>query len=66
MTKINKIFTESMPELSAEDAARLDIVKNEQGDPNCRGGTERRAQPTVLMRTKSNGRSQRFGMRKCG
>lgn len=33
MTKINKIFTESMPELSAEDAARLDIVKNVRTTP---------------------------------
>jgi cytochrome c oxidase subunit 6b len=33
MTKINKIFTESMPELSAEDAAKLDVVKNVRTTP---------------------------------
>ena len=33
MSNINKLFTESMPDLSAEDAARLDIVKNVRTTP---------------------------------
>jgi len=32
-TKINKIFTEQIPELSAEDAAKLEIVKNVRTTP---------------------------------